>query len=143
MDFEELFENKHRYKHKSGQDKDHHFYSDHHKYSESHGHPHDKAFMDPSGYIGDNMGEYQGYYSHPHSDHNKWLRILQNIRGNKKLRTLVLIGGLVILVIIILLIMAFLPIIKNLINYLMENGLKGMMDGITGFIEKIWSGSGK
>jgi hypothetical protein len=75
--------------------------------------------------------------------HFKLINILDNIRSNKKLRLLVVIAGIVILLIAIVLIVALLPLIIRLFNYISQNGLQSIFDGITGFLDKLWKGSGK
>jgi hypothetical protein len=89
-------------------------------------------------------------YSHdsPHSyhgqnDHQKWLDILEKIKGNKKLKLLVLGAAILILAIAIGLIAAFLPLIIKLVDYISQNGLQGLMNEITAFIDKLWKGSAK
>ncbi len=86
-------------------------------------------------------------YSHEslkkHNEHLKWLRVLDKIRNNKKLRLIFLVGFILILAIVIILIIVLFPLIIKLINYISQNGLQGILDGITGFLSKIWNGTGK
>ncbi|MEI6455596.1 MAG: hypothetical protein WCO93_04855 [bacterium] len=80
---------------------------------------------------------------HGHDDQNYLLNILSSIKNNPKLRSLVIVAGIIILVIAVILIIALLPLIIKLINYIGQIGLQGIIDGITGFIDKILKGSGK
>ena len=84
---------------------------------------------------------YSSYYGH--GDQQKWVTILEKIRSNKKLKLIVVMAGIVIIVITIVLIIILLPLIIQLVNYINQNGLQGVLDGITGFLDKLWKGSGK
>jgi hypothetical protein len=143
MDFEELFENKHKRPHHHNQHAGFNSNSDHNQHSDYPRYSDNQAYIDQSEFSANNTRQNQGYHSKKHTDQNQWLRILETLRNNKKLRRLTLIAGFIILVIIILLMLAFLPLIKSLIQYLMDNGLKGLMDWIAGIIEKIGNVSGK
>ena len=104
----------------------------HHNYSE-HGH-NDHSF---NGY-----NAYYGHQRHQSNNvHNKWLMILDRVRGNQKLKFIIITVGIVILAIVILLIALFLPLIIKLFNYIMQNGIQGAWDAVTGFVEKLWTGS--
>jgi hypothetical protein len=65
---------------------------------------------------------------------------LEKIRNNKKLKLFVVLAGIMILIIVIVLIIVLFPLIKNLINYITQNGLQGVVDEITGFINNILNG---
>jgi hypothetical protein len=92
----------------------------------------------------DNRYSQNSYPSyHGNNNHQKWVTILDKIRSNNKLKLIVVIAGIVILVIAIILIIALLPLIIKLLNYISQNGLQGILDGITGFLDKLWKGSGK
>jgi uncharacterized membrane protein YdbT with pleckstrin-like domain len=85
--------------------------------------------------------EEDSYNSRNQSDgtgHNfKWQDILEKIRSNNKLKLLVAMAGVLILVIII----ALFPLIVKLFNYITQNGLQGVINEITGFINKILKGT--
>jgi hypothetical protein len=76
-------------------------------------------------------------------DHLKWQNILEKIKGNKKLKQLVIFAGISILLIAVFLIIFLMPIIMKIINYIGQNGLQGLLEGITGFLDTIWKGSSK
>jgi hypothetical protein len=78
-----------------------------------------------------------------YSDHNKLLNIMQSIRSNKKLKIFVFLTGILILIVSIVVIIVLLPVIIKLIQYISENGLQGVYNEISGFLEKIWKGTGK
>jgi len=80
---------------------------------------------------------------HGYDNNQKWFAILNKIRNNKQLKLIVMVSAVVILIIIIAIIVALLPLIIRLIHYISQNGLQGILDGITGFLDKLWKGSGK
>jgi hypothetical protein len=84
------------------------------------------------------------YYSHQgQDDHLKWQNILDKIKGNKKLKQLVILAGVSIFIIVVVLIIILLPIIMKLIGYIGQNGLQGILENITGLLDTIWKGSSK
>jgi hypothetical protein len=85
---------------------------------------------------------YNGYYGHQgHTEHRNWLTVLERVRGNKKLKFLILTAAIVLLSVIILLIVLLFPLIVKMFNYILQNGLQGLWDSITGFVDKLWKGS--
>jgi hypothetical protein len=84
--------------------------------------------------------------NHAHYEHDKqliWLKLLKNIWGNKKLKLVVIFGGILVLAVIIIIIIVLLPIIWKLFSYISQHGLQGLLDGMTAFLNKIWTGSAK
>ncbi len=65
------------------------------------------------------------------------------IRSNRKLRMWISIVGVILVVVTILLIILLFPLIIKMINYINQVGIKGVIDGITVFAEKLLNGSGK
>ncbi len=116
MDFDDFFENKRR----------------------NHGNYREPVYHDADRYSHNSQHSYSGY-----SDHLKWINILEKIRRNKKLKLLVLLAGMLFLAIAIVLIIILLPLFAKLYDYIIQNGLQGLLDGIIGFLDKIWKGSGK
>jgi hypothetical protein len=49
----------------------------------------------------------------------------------------------VLLVIAVGVIIALLPLLIQLFNYITQNGVQGVFDAVTGFLDKLWKGSGK
>jgi hypothetical protein len=83
-------------------------------------------------------------YSNRRYDRNYKIRyLLDSIRNNKKVKLLLIITAIVILSIIIVLFLILLPLILKLISYISQNGVQGILDIITGFLDKLWKGSGK
>ena len=86
-------------------------------------------------------GSYPGYRGH--GSHQQWVTVLYRIRSSKRLQFLVILGGVVILLIAVVLIAALFPLIIKLFNYVSQYGVQGILDGVTGFLDKLWKGSGK
>jgi hypothetical protein len=116
MGFDDFYENKRRYQ----------------------GNSRAQIYHNDNKYSSDSHNSYHG-----NVEHLKWLNIPDKIRSNKKLKLLVLLAGILILAIAIVLIIVLLPLIMKIINYISQNGLQGLLDNITGFLDKIWNGSSK
>ena len=96
------------------------------------------------GYHDDNRYSHDSYPSiYGQIDHQKWISILDKIRSNKKLKLFVVIAAIVILVMTIALVIALLPLILKLFNFIGQNGVQGLLDSVAGFLDKLWKGSGK
>lgn len=67
--------------------------------------------------------------------------ILEKIRNNKKLKLFVITVAIVLVVIIIAIILIFLPLLVKLFNYISQNGIQGILEFITEFLNKLWQGS--
>jgi hypothetical protein len=70
-----------------------------------------------------------------------WRNLLERIRSDKKFKILVVSVGILILAIVVVLIIVLFPLIIKLINYIAQNGLQGVVNAITGFIDKILKGT--
>jgi hypothetical protein len=131
MGFDDLFEDKHKRHGNYREHSYHHDNDDHYGHDNKYGHDDHKYSRTP-------------YYSgHGNGGNMQLLNILDKVRNSGKLKLLVVITGIVILIIAVVLIVALLPLIIKLINYVSQNGLQSIFDGITGFIDKLWKGSGK
>ncbi|MFW5706701.1 MAG: hypothetical protein ACOC12_02165 [Bacteroidota bacterium] len=71
------------------------------------------------------------------------LALLNSIRRNRKLKIIVLSVLALVAVIIIGLILLLLPLIGQLINYIYQNGLSGVMEVVMEYINKLWQGAGQ
>jgi type IV secretory pathway component VirB8 len=120
MGFDDFLESKHSYR---GNYNKHRYYDDDNRYFHESHHSRDSH--------------------HNNHGHFNWLNILDKIRSNKKLKWFIIIAGILVLVIGIALIIVLLPLIVKLFNYIIQNGLQEVFNDITGFLEKIWKGSGK
>lgn len=78
---------------------------------------------------------------HGHKGNLQLSGILEKLRGNRSLRILVILGGIFTITIAIVLIVVFLPFIMKLIHYVGQNGLQGLVEYITVFLDKLWKGS--
>jgi hypothetical protein len=81
------------------------------------------------------------YYGHDNSF--SLPKILLKIKNNKKLKLLMLFAVALILVTVVALIIVLMPLILKLFNYISQNGLQGLLDYVTGFMDKILKGSPK
>jgi len=124
MEFDDFFEGKQR----------HHGSRHQGNYMESRYHDDHEEF----GYSNEPRHKIHGY-----DNNQKWFAILDKIRTNKQLKIMVMVSAVVICIIIIATIVALLPLILELIHYVSQNGIQGILDGITGFLDKLWKGSGK
>jgi hypothetical protein len=114
MGFDDYFETRNKYRRF-----DNHREMDHHS---EHGYP--------QRYSGSRGMEHYGFY------------ILNKIWNNSKLRFLFIAVALIVVAIVILLIIAIFPLIVRIVDSIAQTGLKGITESVTGFIEKLWSGSG-
>lgn len=89
---------------------------------------------------------YMNEDTHPGHDYDvtTYLRELINkIRSNKKLQIIVGVLGILLLAIIIALLAILIPLVLKLLNYISQQGIQGVIDGISSFFDKIWRGAGK
>ncbi len=85
-------------------------------------------------------------FRHPYHRHNpnfRWEYFLEKLKNNRKLKGLIIFAVIVILAIVIALIAILLPLILKLLNYISQNGVQGILENVTGFLDKLWKGSGK
>lgn len=69
------------------------------------------------------------------------LNILKKILNNRKLKTILIIGVSILLIIIIGLIVLLFPLLVQIFNYISENGVQGLVEVVTETINKIWTGT--
>lgn len=87
---------------------------------------------------------YNGYSNHPEYGYDKYFRqkaLLKQIISNPKLRIVIITGFLVIVGIIVALIALLFPLLVNLVNFVLENGVSGLLGEAGNLLEKIWSGN--
>lgn len=96
-----------------------------------------------------NIGRHHDDYDYASRSSEYYLRkhqfsyfLLNKIWSNKKLRVAVVVLAIIIVLIVILLIVALIPLIFKLVDYIMQNGVEGIISSITSFIEKLWKGTG-
>ncbi|MCX6306474.1 MAG: hypothetical protein NT040_16040 [Bacteroidetes bacterium] len=73
----------------------------------------------------------------------QWQAVLDRIKASKKLKMVVIAAGVAVLLTTTILVIVLFPLIIQLVEYISRNGLQGILDGATGFIDKLWKGSGK
>ena len=78
-----------------------------------------------------------------HDAHLKLIGILHKIRNSRKLKIFVVLAVILILASIVTLIIVLQPLIKSIYSYISQNGLKGLLEFVTVFINKLWNGSAK
>jgi hypothetical protein len=66
--------------------------------------------------------------------------LIRNLNNNKKLLVLFIIAIVFIIVICVFLLISFFPVIYKIIGYINTNGIKGVIDLISQFLEKLWLG---
>jgi hypothetical protein len=116
MGFEEFFENNRKdYRNNRG-----HNYHDDNEYSNNPGSPQNEFREKPA-----------------------WQGLLEKIRSDKKLRIIAVTAGILFLTIVVVLIIVLFPQLIKLINYIAQNGLQGVINTITGFLDKILNGTSK
>jgi hypothetical protein len=81
---------------------------------------------------------YTSYY--PGRRYNAGL-ILGKILTNSKLRIILLLSLILVLAIIIFAVILIIPLIAGLIESIKAEGLKDIIQTITGFLEKLWNGA--
>lgn len=85
-----------------------------------------------------------GYAYRSNQGYDKYYRqkaLLKNILSNRKLRIAIIIGFVIVMLILIALMALLFPLLKNLINYILENGVSGLLGEAGKLLEKIWNGS--
>ena len=101
------------------------------------------------GSYGNNRAHHDDYdYARRNSDYNHRKHqlsyyLLNKIWSNRKLRVAFIILAIILVLIVILLVIALIPLLFKLIDYILQNGVQGIFNSITSFIEKLWKGSGK
>jgi|JFJP01.1.fsa_nt_gi hypothetical protein len=116
MEYNNIFENK-RTNHQS--------YSNH-RYQER---PHYAQNMCPS-------------YRSNHINY-KLQYFLEYLKKSRKLKLAILITIILILAILIAAIVILLPIISKLIGFVDQNGVQGIVEALTDFLNKLWRGTSK
>jgi hypothetical protein len=93
----------------------------------------------------DDQGYSQEYHHsyHEYDDHVEPFSILQKIRNSRKLKILVVLAVILILTSTVTLIIVLQPLLKSIYIYVSQNGLKGLLEVVTVFINKLWNGSAK
>jgi hypothetical protein len=107
------------------------------KRQDQRGYP-DQRYQDSPNYSQNLSPSYQRQNSN-----YKMLHFLAKLKTDKKLKTIVVFAVILTLGIFIAIIWALLPLLLKLFNYINQNGLQGIVDYVTSFLDKIWKGLGK
>lgn len=81
----------------------------------------------------DNHQEYHKYKEESHSDYQNIdlkFQILNKMKSNPKLKKYLIIAAIAILILAIVLIIALMPLLIKLIDFIQQNGIKGLIDVI-------------
>ena len=118
MGYNELFEHQgHQHKYKR---EDAHDYRPHSQYRDE-----DQQF-------------YRGYERTFNLSH-----ILAKIKASRNLKLLIGVLGVIILATVIILAIVLLPLLVKLVNFVSQYGIQGVIDTVSGVLDKIWKGAGK
>lgn len=110
---------------------------EHHNKCKNHGHyEHDSHRNDQYDYVG-RRSEYNS------RKHHLSYFLLNKIWTNPKLRLLAIILAISITLIVIVLVVALVPLLFKLVDFILSNGIQGVYDVVSNFIEKLWKGTGK
>jgi hypothetical protein len=101
--------------------------SKHNRHSDQYGHDHRRA----------------GYGDERHGHYNPLLNLAQKLLRNKAILAGIVLTILIIVAVGIWLIVALLPYLGQVISMAEKQGLKGILETITPFLQKIWEGAGK
>lgn len=85
--------------------------------------------------------QYSYHSDHENRNHSNYLDIFNKIKENKKIRNLLIIGVIIFLFLLIGLIIILFPQLMRLFNFISENGLQGIVNAVTEFLNKIIKGS--
>ena len=131
MDLDDLIRNKHHRK-SSHHDHDEHHYEDPH---DRYDHHDDHSFRQGG----------HGYHGGHHKGHRKLeliRSIFQSLPHKKALLAGALIIGVIMLITGIALLWALFPLILQTVGYVEANGIKGIVDGVLPYVDKLWKGNG-
>ncbi len=87
---------------------------------------------------------YNRFSTRPDYGYDKYFRqkaLLKQIISNPKLRIVIITVFLVVTGIIVALIALLFPLLKNLVNFILEYGISGLLGEAGNILEKIWSGN--
>ena len=67
--------------------------------------------------------------------------LIGQILNNRKLKAAIVIGLIITIGILVVLVALLFPVLKNIVDYLLENGISGIIDKVVIFIERLWNGN--
>jgi hypothetical protein len=89
------------------------------------------------------QGRYNGDKHHGHGGSAMYLNYARKILRNKKLLAFLIIAAILALIIAILIGIWLLSLVGPALGLLEKNGIKGIVDALMPFLQKLWEGSGK
>jgi hypothetical protein len=95
-----------------------------------------------SGHYGSDR-HHAGYGDERHGHYNPLLSLAQKLLRNKVILAGIVLTILIIGVVGIWLIVTLLPYLGQFISIVEKQGIKGILETITPFLQKIWEGAGK
>jgi hypothetical protein len=114
------------------------FYENKYKHHEQQCHDDERIVMENRLYMDENNHSQKGY------DKSIYLNnVIDKVKNSRKLKILVGIMCICLLAILITIIIILILVIAKLINFISQNGIQGVIDSISGFLNKIWKGAGK
>jgi len=84
---------------------------------------------------------YSSHSNRGFDKHYKQKAFLKNILSNRKLRAAIIVGFVAVIIMLIALVALLFPFLKDLINFILENGISGLADEASKLLGKIWNGS--
>lgn len=105
--------------------------------------------INPEDYSNYRYQERSGYDQNIHQSYrNKHLNyklqhFLEYVKNSRKLKLAILIVIMLILAILIAAILILLPLISKLIGFIDQNGVQGIVEALTDFLNKLWRGTSK
>jgi hypothetical protein len=95
-----------------------------------------------SGHYGSDR-HHAGYGDERYGHYNPLLNLAQKLLRNKAIFAGIVLTILVIVAVGIWLIVTLLPFLGQIISMAEKQGIKGILETITPFLQKIWEGAGK
>ncbi len=80
--------------------------------------------------------EYDSHHKYKHDKHDNIKQLIEKLRNNPKLKTLLIIIALALVCILILIVIVLFPLLMKILQFITENGIQGIID-------TIWNGTKK
>ena len=91
----------------------------------------------------DNHRDYRYHDTHYSFEHKIKNYFLRELKGGKKLLLVLLTAIVVIFIVTVLLFIILAPLITKIIEFISTNGIKGVVDLVNQFLERLWAGKGQ
>lgn len=106
-------------------------------------------FMGIEGYYDNKYKYHEHEYHDDHHSHYGYSKsyyqsyILGKIKNNRRLKIWVGFAAIFLFAVVLVLLIILIPLIIKLVNFINQHGIQGVVDNISGFLNRIWSGLGK